>query len=91
MQARSWTKFSTECMHLCHLRRQVDFVKMLYDQMVSMHTQFADTPRGINFPRPSFKVRHDLGFGQVTWSESGVLGHVAACICSSYELTKDCP
>lgn len=35
---------------------QVDFVKMLYDQMVTLHTQFADTPRGINFPRPSFKV-----------------------------------
>lgn len=35
---------------------QVDFLKMLYDKMVMLHQQYADTPRGINFPRPSFKA-----------------------------------
>lgn len=38
------------------LPHQVDFLKMLYDKMVELHHQYADTPRGINFPRPSFKV-----------------------------------
>lgn len=35
---------------------QVDFLKMLYDKMVMLHQQYADSPRGINFPRPSFKA-----------------------------------
>jgi hypothetical protein len=28
----------------------------MYDKMVQLHQTYADTPRGINFPRPSFKV-----------------------------------
>jgi hypothetical protein len=48
--------FSSVCVLLCHFCCQVDFVKMLYDQMATLHTRFAETPRGINYPRPSFKV-----------------------------------
>jgi hypothetical protein len=29
---------------------------MLYDKMVALHQQYADSPRSMAFPRPSFKV-----------------------------------
>eukprot|EP00877_Chromochloris_zofingiensis_P000326 jgi/Chrzof1/10294/Cz04g36080.t1 len=35
---------------------QVDFLKLLYDKMLELHDANADSPRAINFPRPSFKV-----------------------------------
>eukprot|EP00882_Tetradesmus_deserticola_P019249 GHRQ01020707.1.p1 GENE.GHRQ01020707.1~~GHRQ01020707.1.p1 ORF type:complete len:460 (+),score=213.56 GHRQ01020707.1:50-1381(+) len=35
---------------------QVDFLKLLYDKLLELHHRYADTPQGIAFPRPSFKV-----------------------------------
>jgi hypothetical protein len=34
----------------------VDFLKQLYDKMLALHAEYADTHAAINFPRPSFKV-----------------------------------
>jgi hypothetical protein len=36
---------------------QVDFLKLLYDKLLELHHKYGDTPQGIAFPRPSFKVR----------------------------------
>jgi hypothetical protein len=36
---------------------QVDFLKLLYDKLLELHHRYADTPQGIAFPRPSFKVQ----------------------------------
>lgn len=47
---------------LCAL--QVDFLKLLYDKLLQLHHQYADTPQGIAFPRPSFKVgREPCAYG----------------------------
>jgi len=35
---------------------QVELLKQLYDKMMSLHVQNADTPNEWRFPRPSFKV-----------------------------------
>ncbi|KAK9839848.1 hypothetical protein WJX81_005830 [Elliptochloris bilobata] len=35
---------------------QADFLKLLFDKMMSLHHQFANTPNEWRFPRPSFKV-----------------------------------
>jgi hypothetical protein len=42
---------------------QVDFVKLLMEQLNYLHTKYADTPHASQFPRPSFKVR-TLDIGQ---------------------------
>jgi len=35
---------------------QADFLKLLFDKMMSLHLKHADTPDEWRFPRPSFKV-----------------------------------
>ena len=36
---------------------QVELLKLLYDKMMSLHVQNADSPDEWRFPRPSFKVQ----------------------------------
>ena len=38
---------------------------MLYDKMLALHQQYADTPHSVAFPRPSFKVGCLLCWGWV--------------------------
>ena len=35
---------------------QVELLKLLYDKMMALHVEYADTPDEWRFPRPSFKV-----------------------------------
>lgn len=35
---------------------QADFLKLLYDKMMSLHNKYANTEDEWRFPRPSFKV-----------------------------------
>lgn len=35
---------------------QADFLKLLYDKMMSLHNKYANTEEEWRFPRPSFKA-----------------------------------
>lgn len=35
---------------------QVDFLKLMYDKLVELHSLWANTPHEPQFPRPLFKV-----------------------------------
>ena len=39
---------------------QADFLKLLYDKMMSLHNKYANTEDEWRFPRPSFKARTSL-------------------------------
>lgn len=41
---------------------QVELLKLLYDKLMSLHVQYADTADEWRFPRPSFKVRAKSAF-----------------------------
>ena len=36
---------------------QCEFLKLLYEKLCDLHDAYGDSPRAVQFPRPSFKVR----------------------------------
>lgn len=42
---------------------QCEFLKLLYEKLCDLHDAYGDSPRAVQFPRPSFKVRELGGWG----------------------------